>query len=368
PHPSSLRPHCTASDRLRLWIPTNAAHAQNDTAPEIPQDDVERVINILAEGYAEGTKESYGSGLLAWHVWCDSKQIPEDQRAPATQLLLSAFISAMAGAFSGKTIRNYVYGIRAWHVVHRLNWCPSDDELDLMLKAADRLTPATSKRKKRLPYTIQFILNLHAQMKADDPFDIAVFACLVCLFYSASRVGEFVVKRLNAFDESVHVSRKCLRRNQSDRSGKKVTVLFIPRTKSAPQGEDVYWSAQTGLTDPEAAIDRHLDINQPPENGHLFAYRWKRGHRPLTKSAFVKRLAALARLAGHDPLQGHGIRIGATLEYLLRGVPFDVMKVLGRWQSDTFTLYLRKHALILAPYIQAQAPQAYDEFIRLAMP
>ncbi|KAJ7223915.1 hypothetical protein C8J57DRAFT_955046, partial [Mycena rebaudengoi] len=52
-------------------------------------------------------------------------------------------------------------------------------------------------------------------------------------------------------------------------------------------------------------------------------------------------------------IQGHGIRIGASLLYLLRGVPFDVVKTLGRWASDAFLLYLRKHAQIMAPYIQA---------------
>jgi hypothetical protein len=53
-------------------------------------------------------------------------------------------------------------------------------------------------------------------------------------------------------------------------------------------------------------------------------------------------------------LKGHGIQIGGTLEYMLRGVPFDVVKAMGRWSRDAFMLYLRDHALILAPYIQAQ--------------
>jgi hypothetical protein len=44
-----------------------------------------------------------------------------------------------------------------------------------------------------------------------------------------------------------------------------------------------------------------------------------------------------AALACHlDPLQGRGIRIGSTLEYLLRGVPFEVVKVKGRWAGDSF--------------------------------
>jgi hypothetical protein len=47
------------------------------------------------------------------------------------------------------------------------------------------------------------------------------------------------------------------------------------------------------------------------------------------------------------------LRIGATLEYLLRGVPFEAMKGIGRRSSDSFSKYLRKHAQILAPYVQA---------------
>ena len=48
--------------------------------------------------------------------------------------------------------------------------------------------------------------------------------------------------------------------------------------------------------------------------------------RPLTKHKFLERAASVARAADLEPLQGHGIQIGATLEYLLRGVPFEVMK------------------------------------------
>jgi hypothetical protein len=65
-------------------------------------------------------------------------------------------------------------------------------------------------------------------------------------------------------------------------------------------------------------------------------------------------------------LQGHGIRVGATLEYLLRGVPLEVMKVLGCWASDAFILYLRKHAQIMAPFVQAN-PQLHEELARLVI-
>jgi hypothetical protein len=87
----------------------------------------------------------------------------------------------------------------------------------------------------------------------------------------------------------------------------------------------------------------------------------------MTRSKFLSRLAVATAVAGLDRIQSHGIRIGATLEYLLRGVPFDVVKVKGRWSSEAFTLYLTRHAQILAPYMQA-VPATHEAFIHLTMP
>ena len=78
-------------------------------------------------------------------------------------------------------------------------------------------------------------------------------------------------------------------------------------------------------------------------------------------------MAVAARAAGLDPCQGRRICIGSTLEYLLRGTPFKVMKVKGQWASDAFLVYLTKHAQILAPYMQA-VPEVHENFIRLTMP
>ena len=119
-----------------------------------------------------------------------------------------------------------------------------------------------------------------------------------------------------------------------------MTILHIPHTKVSQQGEDVCWEKQDGLFDPNMALAHHLEVNNLPQEGHLFVYHHKNGHRPLTKSKFLTELAKAACTAGLEPLQGHSIRIGSTLEYLLRNVPFNVMKVKSRWSSGGFTLYL----------------------------
>lgn len=298
----------------------------------------------MSNAWAESTRESYSSGLLVYHVFCDARSVPEELRAPTSQATITSFITSLAGSYSGSAVSNCVNGIRAWHILHGLEWRLSSLETEAALRGAERLAPPSSKRKKRQPYTVDFITKIHQQLQAEDPFDASVFACLTTCFYAAARVGEFMVPRLDAFSPSSHVTSANL---QVDRNpgGLEVTVLHIPSTKATPlEGEDVFWSHHPGPTNPYAALENHLRINCPTESHHLFAYRHKGQLGPLTKYAFIKRLVSAARLAGLEPLQGHGIRIGATLFYLLSGMPIEVMKVMGRWSSDAFLRYLRKHA------------------------
>lgn len=179
-------------------------------------------------------------------------------------------------------------------------------------------------------------------------------------------MGETTLPNQTVFKPNQHVKPSDLR-EVTTHEGLTLTELAVPSTKSAPHGETLQYARQNGVVDPCTAWANHVIINAPPVNGPLFAYRSKKGHTPLTKSAFIKRLASAAKAAQEKPLTGHGIRIGATLEYLLRGIPFDTVKVIGRWSSDAFILYLRKHAQILAPYMQA-VPVLHAEYIRYTMP
>ena len=126
---------------------------------------------------------------------------------------------------------------------------------------------------------------------------------------------------------------------------------------------------QDGTSDPEEAMRLHLEFNNPPADFHLFGYPNNQGTMlPMSKRTFTTRISKAAMAAGLPRIKGHSIRIGATLEYLLRGLPFDVMKVKGRWNSDAFHKYLRDHARVLAPYMQKAPPDVHDQFIRIAVP
>ncbi|THH04880.1 hypothetical protein EW146_g10052, partial [Bondarzewia mesenterica] len=286
-------------------------HRGQDT--HLSDTDISHAFDVLSHAWAESTNEAYGSGLLVFHIFCDVHNVPEAQRVPAPMALISSFAAALAGSYPGSTINNYIHG------------------LDLNV-----------------------------------PQDAAIFACLTTTFYAAACLGKFTVQRLNAFDPTTHVKPSDVR-VEHDRNHLQTTIFFIPRTKSARSGEDVSWVRQDDPSDPEAAYRHHLDLNCPPSDDHLFAYQYNGSYQPLTKTCFLQRISKVSHDAELDPLQGHGICIGATLEYLLRGVPFDVMKHKGRWAFDVFALYLSKHAQIFAPYIQVK-PELHSTFVHYTMP
>jgi hypothetical protein len=320
----------------------------------------------MLASWDDSTRTTYGAGLLVFHVFCDRRSTPESDRAPASPDLIKIFISSITGSYSAKTINNYVAGIRAWHKLHGLAWQLEEGDFDTLLRAAQKKAPPSSKRKQREPITPAYIERLRTHLDLTTPRHAAAYACLTTTFYAAARLGEFTTRNLKDFDPARHVKPSDVR-EESDRNGNTITIFSIPRTKTKINGEDVFWAAQEGTTDPRMAWQNHLDVNSPPPDGHLFAYKHGDAHRPLTKPEFAKVMRAAALQAGLQPFQGHSIRIGATLEYMLRGMSFEAMKPKGRWSSDAFHIYLTQHAQILAPYIQSH-PRLHESFLRTTIP
>jgi hypothetical protein len=113
-------------------------------------------------------------------------------------------------------------------------------------------------------------------------------------------------------------------------------------------------------------LKNHFDINKPGLDDHLVAWRHTKGLQPLTKPEVTKRIHEIVTQYSLPVLKGHSLRIGGTLHYLLLGTPFDVVKTMGRWSGDSFTKYLRKHAIILASYLQ-ERPQMIEKLTAYAM-
>lgn len=365
PSPSLLRPHCHAQDRLRQWKPLNAPTQTDVFAPE----NIERLQSLMECAWSTNTRSVYGSGLLAFHVWCDRKGISESDRAPASGSLISLFIASLAGGFAKDTITNYLAGVRAWHILHYLPWQVDPLQYQVALKALDAVTPSSSRKAKRPPCRVEHLSKIRKALDLANPKEAAIWACLTSLFYGIARLGELTVPNLNAFKPGQFIEVSNVRK-EKDRNGLEVTAIHIPFTKTSKakgnsNGEDIFWAQQNDDTDPLFAFENHLQINNPKDGEHLFSYSTtSKARRPLTRQILLTGLTQALQKAGCEELKGHSFRIGGTLEYLLRNVPFQVVKTKGRWASDAFRVYLREHAQVMAPYVQ-DIPNLREHFIRL---
>ena len=217
--------------------------------------------------------------------------------------------------------------------------------------------------------TVEDIKIICTHLDLDDPCDMVIFACMVVVFYCVASLGEFMVKTIRDFDASKHVA--CYNTGAlCDPSDHPVLQFVLPSTKYEPvNGKTVQCAPQPGcVTDPEAALRNHLQVSPGPAGTHLFAWRHPKGGLcPLSKTQFTMHIASIVKHCSLANLQGHSLRIRGTLFYLLKGTPFDVVKVIGQWAGDTFTLYLRNHALVLTPFLQADK-HLLDNFSCITMP
>lgn len=341
------------------------------TLPSITSEDRRRVATAAVEAYNVSTRATYGAGLKLYMDVCDAKGIPDSERAPASRELLAVFLAQLVGAYSASAAKNYYSGLRAWHIIHGLAWPDDRLRLDALLRAAANMAPEGATQSQKQPYMVDDLRRIQAQLNRDVPLDAAVAAVANVLFFGLGRLGELTIRKHKDFSAAVHVTIRGLSTG-TDREGRPVWNLFIPKTKVARNGEKIQWARQVGLIDPVDALDSHLRLNQPTAQEHLFTYQttYRNGRRkriPLTRDAFLERIRKAAADAGVPPLGGHAFRIGGTLEYLLRQVPFEVVKAHGRWKGDSFQLYLRRHSQILAPFLQA-IPETHAGFVGSMLP
>lgn len=153
-HPLFVPSRCKAKDRLILWTPVKL-HAMSITDLLSPSD-IKHVYKVIAQAWADSTKEIYDFKQLAFHIFCNNKNIPELNCAPANPVIICSFISTLvgpcmgskqicyililyfnfAGSYSDSMVSNYLNRVRTWHIIHGVKWALNDQKIKALLKAA----------------------------------------------------------------------------------------------------------------------------------------------------------------------------------------------------------------------------------------
>ncbi len=299
------------------------------------------VEETIAKAWAEATQSKHRSGLKAYHSFCDTQNIPQQDHLPAKEELLCTFASSFAGQMTGDAICSKLNGIRAFHIQNNLPY-NNGIRLKYTLIGLDKQAPADSKQIERPLITKEMLDMLHEELDLEVPKDIAIFALATTAFYAQVRLGELVPDRQDKtlFDAKAHPTGKNLAKPHTIHGSR---TLHLPRTKMEQvKGEDVLLSKQNGHTDPIDALNNHIFQNDIQNDTPLASFKEGRSKRKcITKNAMLKQCNNIWTKRGLGQFTGHCFRIGGTTFYLIKGINPDIVKTLGRWKSDTFRRYWR---------------------------
>ena len=129
--------------------------------------------------------------------------------------------------------------------------------------------------------------------------------------------------------------------------------IFLKKAKTDPfgNGVNIFLGRNDTLLCPVTAVLRYLAVRTEAV-GPLFVWE---DNSPLTRDQFVRRVKKALQSVGADAscYSGHSFGIGAVTAAAMAGVPADTIKMLGRWESDAYRLYIRTPRETLAAISRA---------------
>jgi hypothetical protein len=201
-----LRPHVSATNRLFSWRTPHGINEDNKILERLPIQLAEAAKLSIMGAFASSSRSTYGAGILRFNQFCDRWAIPESDRMPASYALLCAFIAEHKGSFAGGTIKSWLSGIRAFHLVNQAEWL-GDNAWVKMARISANKEGSHHKHPRRAPVSIEHLLALSRVIILSNPFHAAIWAVALTTFFGCRRLGETTVTTLRSFNGSLHVLR-----------------------------------------------------------------------------------------------------------------------------------------------------------------
>lgn len=101
-----------AGEKLRAWKPKTPYNMLDDNRQptNINQEDLARIQQVLEDTFVPNTRNTYGTRLFAFYLFCNTKGVDEDHQALADPTVLASFIATLIETYGASNVRNYVLG------------------------------------------------------------------------------------------------------------------------------------------------------------------------------------------------------------------------------------------------------------------
>ena len=281
--------------------------------------------------------KTYSSAQRRYLSFCQVYQVPPLPLSEVSVCLFAAFLAHQG--LKAQSISSYLSALRHLQVSsglpppQRAEW----PRLQYVLKGIAR--GQASAPQKRLPITATIMKGLQvacASMTASVVEARLLWAACCLGFFGFMRAGEFTLDSRTA---SPSIRREDVAVDSHQHPS--LVRIRLRRAKTDPFGHGVNIFVSRTNVDlcPVAAILGYLAV-RPQVEGALLVHE---DGSPLTRDQFVRLLKNALRAAGIDDsaYAGHSLRIGAATAAAAAGVPAHVIKMLGRWESSAYQIYIR---------------------------
>ena len=295
------------------------------------------VVRFRSLTFASSTKQSYASHRRAYLKFCLEMGY---HPVPISTLNICRYAAFLSKRLAFSSIKKYLNIIRILHLEAgfpnpmKENWF-----LDTVLKGVARDKGKVVHRK--LPITPAILLAIKSRLNPTSVEDLVFWAAALVAFFGFLRKANLFPSSTHKFDPSKHLSRLDfslyhwgillhIRWSKTIQYGERVLSTPLPRLQGHP------------LCPVDAVLRALIATRGAPPGGPAFMIPRAGGFIPLSPAKFISLLKSHLSALGFSPVNfsGHSFRRGAATWALTRGLPGEVIKILGDWKSDAYLAYL----------------------------
>ena len=227
--------------------------------------------------------------------------------------------------------------------------------LEQVLKGIKSIQAKSLKKPTRLPITPELLQKMRQVWirgnRSGSWDNIMLWAVSLLSFFRFLRSGEITVPTDAGFDEGVHltfndISVDCTENPQ-------VIRVQIKASKTDPfrVGADIFIGRTDNDLCPVAAVLAFMALRGP---GPGSFFRFRNGN-PLTRSPLVAKLKESIQAAGVNcaAYSGYSFRSREATTAVRQGIGDATIKMLARWKSSAYQLYIKMPRKQLAAVLRA---------------
>lgn len=307
-------------------------------------------------GLAASTRKAYDAAKKRYRGFCAIKGV---QPPPASEPHLCQFASHLANEhLCHSTIKCYLSAVRHLHIAEGVgDPCISSmtclEQVLKGIKMVQARSPPPSK-PKRLPITPDLLRKMKQSWQGGDRQNSSMlWAASTLCFFGFFRAGEITLTTESSFEDGAHLTFDDI--SVDSLVDPQVLTVKLKASKTDPfrVGIDICVGKTNDSLCPVAAGLAYMAMRgQGP--GPLFKFK---DGKPLTRARLVTEVRRALSTAGVDcrSYSGHSFRSGAATTAAKQGVGDATIKMLGRWKSNAYQLYVKTPRSQLAAISQRLA-------------